>query len=125
MKNKLLILIVVLLASCKPIERVIYVDRYKVSIDTLHTKDSVYITHRDSINVYQKGDTVFKNVYRIDNKYQWKEKIKIKDVTYLITKTVFKQPEKEPKSVFYWIGLVFTILLVLFLLYKANKAFID
>lgn len=67
MKNTIKIAIISLLAvilfSCKSKEKFIYVPQIKTEYKTNHTRDSVYL--KDSVYIHQRGDTVFKNHFRL------------------------------------------------------------
>lgn len=62
MRYLTLIIFVFLFVGCKtikyvPVEKTVY--REKVKLDTLHTTDSVWL--HDSVTVFMKGDTVWKD----------------------------------------------------------------
>ena len=78
MKKILFLLITFLLVGCKtyipvPEYHNVYVEKH----DTLITRDSIY--QRDSVWMYMKGDTIWKEKYSVLYKDRWRDKIVYRD----------------------------------------------
>jgi hypothetical protein len=114
----LFLVIVSVLASCKPIKQIEYRDVYKNKL--IH--DSTFISKFDSVYIHQKGDTVW--VERIQtlfsNKYLNKTDTvfdtKFKD--RIIEKKLYYE-KKQPwyNIIFIWLGRFSSLGIVLLLLY--------
>lgn len=119
------IFVIMLFSSCATKTKVEYKDRIvdHYITNTVHdtlvdkTTDSVYV------NVYTRNDTVFQVKYK--EKTRWRDHIVIKhdtcrvDSIITIRKEVTKEVVKYPKSYRYL--LVFSILVVIFAIYKGLR----
>lgn len=111
MRALIIAFMLLLLAGCKTIEKIEYVDRYHNthSTDTLirYDKDSVFVDH------FIKGDTVFKTKYV--------EKIRYKDKIQIVTDTIRQSEVKtviETKSVvpgWCYKAIIFLLIALIFL----------
>jgi hypothetical protein len=121
MKKKCIMLVLVLvalLASCKPIKQIEYRDVYKNKL--IH--DSTFVYKFDSVYIHQKGDTVwvekFKTLFRdkYHNKTDTVFDTKFKD--RVIEKRI-PYEKKQPwyNNIFILIGRICSISGLLFLLY--------
>lgn len=121
MKKKCIMLalvLVALLASCKPIKQIEYRDVYKNKL--IH--DSTFVYKFDSVYIHQKGDTVwvekFKTLFRDKflNKTDTVFDTKFKD--RVIEKRI-PYEKKQPwyNIIFIWLGRFCALSIVLFLLY--------
>lgn len=119
-----------LLTGCKttkyvPLEKVVY--RESVRHDTLHTTDSVWV--HDSVNVFVKGDTVYKDRLRkekvLQRVYQTKVGTCIRrdsvPVPYPVEKELSKWEQFELKYAVWSMGALCVMLV--YLLYKLYKRF--
>lgn len=114
----LFLVIVSLLASCKPVKQIEYRDVYKNKL--IH--DSTFVYKFDSVYIHQKGDTVliekFKTLFRdkYHNKTDTVFDTKFKD--RVIEKRV-PYEKKQPwyNILFIWLGRFCALSIVLFLLY--------
>lgn len=73
-----LIVLAVLLTSCKSVEYIKvpeYHTEYKTKIDTFIQKDSVYL--KDSVYIHAKGDTIWYEKWHTQYVDKWKERIKV------------------------------------------------
>ena len=87
MRNIILSILLVLVAACNPIERIVYQDRWQTKTHI----DSIYIHDIDSFALHQRGDTVFMD--RISIRYR--DRVEIKNDTITLTKTKIVKVEKE------------------------------
>jgi len=114
----LFLVIVSVLASCKPIKQIEYRDVYKNKL--IH--DSTFVYKFDSVYIHQKGDTVwvekFKTLFRDKflNKTDTVFDTKFKD--RIIEKKLYYE-KKQPwyNIIFIWLGRICSISGLLFLLY--------
>lgn len=127
MKYKILILIFfIFFSSCKTLKPLQEVDKSNHA-DTVKIveRDSIYFSVQDTLRMYIKGDTVYNEVirWRIDHK----EKLRIDTVisydSIYLDKVVTVQEMSRFQSVFFWIGLVLTILLIVWLIWKIVRRF--
>ena len=129
MKNKFQILILfffICLTSCKTLKPLQEVDKSNHA-DTvkLFERDSVYFSIQDTIRIFQKGDTVYNEVirWRID----YKEKIRLDTVisydSIYLDKVVTVRKMSRFQSVFFWIGIVLTLLLSAWIIWKIVRRF--
>ena len=56
--------------SCKTREKLVYIPQVKTEYITKHTRDSIF--QKDSVYIYQRGDTVFKNRFQFIYKDKWR-----------------------------------------------------
>ena len=73
-----LIVLAVLLTSCKSVEYIKvpeYHTEYKTKVDTFIQKDSVYL--KDSVYIHAKGDTLMIERWHTQYVDKWKERIKV------------------------------------------------
>ena len=123
--KKIIYLIAVIIAiffySCKPVERLIYVDVPRTVIKI----DSIYVNSTDSFIEKQKGDTILQ--YRWKTYY--KEKIKINVDTVTIVKEVKVPVEVKvdkiimKKGFIYYSGLFMWLIAIGFIGYKIYNIF--
>ncbi len=127
MRYKSLILIFfICLTSCKTLKPLQEVDKSNHA-DTvkLFERDSVYFSVQDTLRMYIKGDTVYNEVirWRID----YKEKLRLDTVisydSIYLDKVVTVQEMSKFQSVFFWIGIVLTILLIAWIIWKIVRRF--
>lgn len=106
-------LVVFGLASCSP--KVIN----SVEKKTEYIKDSIFIKEMDSIYVYMKNDTIYKD--KIKYKYFYKDKI-ITDTIYKENTKIIKEkyiPQRYKYSYFIMITIIIgLIILILFKIFK-------
>lgn len=127
MRYKSLILIFfICLTSCKTLKPLQEVDKSNHA-DTVKIveRDSVYFSIQDTIRIFQKGDTVYNEVirWRID----YKEKLRLDTVisydSIYLDKVVTVQEMSRFQSVFFWIGIVLTLLLIAWIIWKIVRRF--
>ncbi|MBQ7387890.1 MAG: hypothetical protein IJW01_00695 [Paludibacteraceae bacterium] len=127
MRYKSLILIVfICLTSCKTLKPLQEVDKSNHA-DTvkLFERDSIYFSVQDTLRMYIKGDTVYNEVirWRID----YKEKLRLDTVisydSIYLDKVITVQEMSRFQSVFFWIGIVLTILLIAWIIWKIVRRF--
>lgn len=127
MKYKILILIFfIFFSSCKTLKPLQEVDKSNHA-DTvkIFERDSVYFSIQDTIRIFQQGDTVYNEVirWRID----YKEKLRIDTVisydSIYLDKVVTVREMSKFQSVFFWIGLVLTLLLIAWIIWKITRRF--
>ncbi len=125
MKFKILILIFFIFStSCKTLKPLQEVDKQSHA-DTVKVvqRDSVYFSIQDTIRIFQKGDTVYSDVirWRIDHK----EKLRIDTVisydSIYLDKVVTVNEMSKFQTVFFWIGLVLTLLLFVWSVWKLAR----
>lgn len=117
MKNILIVLIVLVFASCATKKEVEYVDR--VVVETMH--DTLISNVHDSVfhTIYQKGDTIYNTKYVEKTKY--KDRIVVKTDTCYLDRVQIREVEKKiiPKWCYY--SLLITIVLLIFASIKLYK----
>lgn len=127
MRYKSLILIFfICLTSCKTLKPLQEVDKSNHA-DTVKIveRDSVYFSIQDTIRIFQKGDTVYNEVirWRID----YKEKLRLDTVisydSIYLDKVITVQEMSRFQCVFFWIGIVLTILLIAWIIWKIVRRF--
>lgn len=127
MRYKSLILIFfICLTSCKTLKPLQEVDKSNHA-DTVKIveRDSIYFSVQDTLRMYIKGDTVYNEVirWRID----YKEKIRLDTVisydSIYLDKVVTVQEMSRFQSVFFWIGIVLTLLLIVWIIWKIVRRF--
>lgn len=127
MKYKILVLIFfICLTSCKTLKPLQEVDKSNHA-DTVKIveRDSIYFSIQDTIRIFQKGDTVYNEVirWRID----YKEKLRLDTVisydSIYLDKVVTVQEMSRFQSVFFWIGIVLTLLLSAWIIWKIVRRF--
>ena len=102
-----------ILVGCKSTEKLQNINtETRIEYRDKYHRDSIYI--RDSVIIYVKGDTVFKDRWHTE----WKEKesgdtIILKDTVY-IEKEVYKDRSEPPNN---WEGTIILIIIAL-LIYK-------
>lgn len=107
------LLLVCILIGCKSTEKLQNINtETRIEYRDKYHRDSVYI--RDSVIIYVKGDTVYKDRWHTE----WKEKesgdtIILKDTVY-IEKEVYKDRSEPPNN---WEGTIILIIIAL-LIYK-------
>lgn len=86
-------------------------------------RDSVYFSIQDTFRIYIKGDTIFNDVvrWRIDYKEIFRSDTVISYDSIYLDKVVTVREMSKFQSAFFWIGLVLTILLIVWLIYKITK----
>ena len=102
MKTKiLLIAIIAMLASCKPIKEIQYLDRFREVVKT----DSIFKFQKDTTFLTAKGDTVFVSHVKTLIDYKYKFIAKTDTVTKIETKiktvTEIKKISVTPKWAWY------------------------
>jgi len=118
-----LVAVLFLSAGCRTIEKVQYVDRWHEN-NTVRV-DSVVVNNTDTFKIIQRGDTVFVT----DIKWRVRDVVKIeRDTTVqiekeVVTETVTITNTKRIRDVFWWIGLVGSIIIVTFVAYKIYRKF--
>lgn len=94
-KLLLILLIVIFLIGCKPIERIVERETVRTEYEVRHSRDSVYLL--DSVYLEKKNDTVFKTKIR----YLCRDVLK-RD-TIVKTDSVFKSVPVEVERAFsFW-----------------------
>ena len=118
-----LLMLAGLLSSCKVKEVIRYVEVPKISVKI----DSIYINKSDSVVMYQKGDTVFKEKYKTIFKDRFRYKTDSIAVPFevIVEKPIEKIIEKKTyvKGIFWWIGVVASIIAVTLILNKIFNPF--
>lgn len=127
MRYKSLILIFfICLTSCKTLKPLQEVDKSNHA-DTVKIveRDSIYFSVQDTLRMYMKGDTVYNEVirWRID----YKEKLRLDTVisydSIYLDKVITVQEMSRFQSVFFWIGIVLTLLLIVWIIWKIVRRF--
>lgn len=126
----LVLLCVILLSGCKtkyfPIEKTVY--RESVKYDTLHTSDSILI--HDSISVFLKGDTVYKDKWHKEKELKTVYKTKVDSILkidsipapYPVEKELTKWEQFQLKYSIWAFGALCMVLLYLsYKLYRRIK----
>ena len=126
-KKLLLILSLLLFISCKTSTKIIEVPVEVVKKEYIHdTKiDSVYI--RDSIDRWQKGDTLF--ITKYSTKYKYLNRVdtilKVDTIPKIISTTIEKKVEVNHiywyQKTLMWLGGIAVILLIVVITYKVKK----
>lgn len=115
-----IIFIILILSSCKSVE---YIDRYNTNTQYINTKDSIYIDNiiKDSIFIYNKGDTVFINKYN----YIYKDRFHYKYDTIVKTDSIYLTKKeivtKTDRKGWYWFVGLLIIIFGYFLIKKRLK----
>lgn len=126
MKKLLFILSsILILASCATKKEIQYVDREVVKYEKQYVHDTTIVEKHDSVyhTIFQRGDTVFDTKYV--ERTRWRDKIVVRADTCWrdSVKTEYKETINEvvkyPKS--YWYLLVFSILVIIFAIFKALR----
>jgi len=114
-----LILALIVLNGCKPLQTTVYVDRIQVRDSIAY--DSVYIEKTDTFMKEIKGDSVFITKIKYQDKYKIKfRNVAVKDtIRQTIEKPVIKIKEVKVRDWIWWAGMAG----VLFLLYKIIRFF--
>ena len=116
------VLFAAVLCSCKtiqPTERVI------IRTDTVrqHQRDSIFIHFTDTVREQQRGDTIF--IENIKWRTAYKEFLRTDTIirvdSVATTNTVIVAKMNGAQRTFFWIGIVFSVLLVLWLAWKIYK----
>lgn len=130
MKNILIIVALIILASCTTTK---YVDRVvEVPVETVKTEyitdvkyDSLYV--KDSIFMYIKGDTVFKYKEKQNYKYVYQTDtvVRVDSIPKVITvtKTDVQYINKLTwvQKILMYLGMAFLVLLTGFIIFKFKK----
>ncbi len=127
MKYKILILIFFIFStSCRTLKPLQEVDKSDHA-DTVKIveRDSVYFSVQDTFRMYIKGDTIFNDVvrWRIDYKEIFRSDTVISYDSIYLDKVVTVREMSKFQSAFFWIGLVLTILLIVWLIWKIARRF--
>lgn len=127
MKYKILILIFfIFFSSCKTLKPLQEVDKSNHA-DTVKVveRDSIYFSVQDTFRMYIKGDTIYNDVVRW--RIEYKEIIRSDTVvsydSIYLDKVVTVQEMSKFQSVFFLIGLVLTILLIVWSGWKLSRYF--
>ena len=102
-----------ILVGCKSTEKLQNINtETRIEYRDKYHRDSIYI--RDSVIIYVKGDTVFKDRWHTE----WKEKesgdtIILTDTVY-IEKEVFRDKSEPPNNN----GMIITLILIIIIIYK-------
>lgn len=108
MKTKiLLIVIIAMFASCKPIKEIQYLDRFREVVKV----DSVYKFQKDTVFSVKIGDTIYVNRVKTLVDYKYKMLSKVDTVTEIQTKVKTVTEIKE-KKITAWIGRVDWLLII-------------
>ena len=125
MKIQILILIFFIFStSCRTLKPLQEVDKQSHA-DTVKVvqRDSVYFSIQDTIRIFQKGDTVYNDVIRW--RIEYKERIRSDTVisydSIYLDKVVTVREMSKFQSVFFWIGLVLTLLLFVWSVWKLAR----
>lgn len=126
-KNLLLLISLILCISCKTSTKIVEVPVEVVKKEYIHnTKiDSVYI--RDSIDRWQKGDTLF--ITKYSTKYKYLNRVdtvlKVDTIPKIISTTIEKKVEVNHiywyQKTLMWLGGIAVILLIVVITYKVKK----
>ena len=110
----------VLLASCKPTERIIVKTEFRDRIKL----DSIYYVQHDSVHITDKGDTLVISTYHT----VFKDRIRIQKDTVNHTDTIrviqtFPKSKEtlengNEKDFFWWVGFILVIVLAAFAVFK-------
>ena len=116
MKYKILILIFFIFStSCRTLKPLQEVDKSNHA-DTIKIveRDSVYFSIQDTIRIFQKGDTVYNDIirWRIEYKEHTKSDTVISYDSIYLNKVVTVREMSKFQSTFFLIGLVLTLLLI-------------
>lgn len=122
--KKFLYIIIALLTftSCATKTKIEYRDREVVKYITKELHDTLIDKTSDSVfvNVYVKGDTVFKEKYK--EKTRWRDRVVIKNDTCWRDSVVteYKETTKEVIKIpkIYTYALIFSIIVIIFAIYK-------
>ena len=107
------LLLVCILIGCKSTEKLQNINtETRIEYRDKYHRDSVYI--RDSVIIYVKGDTVYKDRWHTE----WKEKesgdtIILKDTVY-IEKEVYRDKSEPPNNN----GMIIILILIIIIIYK-------
>lgn len=124
-----MLLFLITLVSCKTTTKIVEVPVETIKTEYIHdTKiDSVYI--RDSIDRWQKGDTIY--IAKWHTKYKYINKtdtiLKIDSIPTLVTKIVTKEKKVEINHIYWWqetlmwLGGILGLILLLYVIYKIKK----
>lgn len=125
--KKFLYIIIALLAftSCATKTKIEYRDREVVKYITKELHDTLIDKTSDSVfvNVYVKGDTVFKEKYK--EKTRWRDRVVIKNDTCWRDSVVteYKETTKEVTKIpkIYTYALIFSIIVIIFAVVKTVR----
>ena len=128
MKNLILVILLILVSTaCKTTTKIVEVPVEVIKKEYIHdTKiDSVYI--RDSIDRWQKGDTLF--ITKYSTKYKYINRVdtilKIDTIPKIIFTTIEKKVEVNHiywyQKTLMWLGGIAVILLIVVITYKVKK----
>ena len=122
-----IMLAILMLSACKTTTKIIEVPVEVVKKEYIHnTKiDSVYI--RDSIDRWQKGDTLF--ITKYSTKYKYLNRVdtilKVDTIPKIISTTIEKKVEVNHiywyQKTLMWLGGIAVILLIVVITYKVKK----
>ena len=128
MKNLILVILLILVSTaCKTTTKIVEVPVEVIKKEYIHdTKiDSVYI--RDSIDRWQKGDTLF--ITKYSTKYKYLNRVdtilKVDTIPKIISTTIEKKVEVNHiywyQKILMWLGGIAVILLIVVITYKVKK----
>lgn len=128
MKNLILVILLILVSTaCKTTTKIVEVPVEVIKKEYIHdTKiDSVYI--RDSIDRWQKGDTLF--IIKYSTKYKYLNRVdtilKVDTIPKIISTTIEKKVEVNHiywyQKILMWLGGIAVILLIVVITYKVKK----
>lgn len=128
MKNLVYVIVLLIaLTACKPVKQIVEVPVETVRTEYIHnTKvDSVFV--KDSVDRWMKGDTVF--IYKEHTKYKYLNLTDTVVRTDTIPKIVKVETIKEVKvnyikwyqKALMWVGVIFSLLTVGYVIYKIKK----
>lgn len=125
MKYKILILIFfIFFSSCKTLKPLQEVDKSNHA-DTVKIveRDSVYFSVQDTFRMYIKGDTIYNDVVRWRTEYKeiFRSDTVVSYDSIYLDKVVTVQEMSKFQSVFFWIGLVLTLLLFVWSVWKLAR----
>ena len=106
------LLLVCVLVGCKTLEQQSTKAENRIEYRDKYHRDSIYI--RDSVIIQVKGDTVFKDRWRIEwNEKETGDTIILTDTVY-IEKEVFREKSEPPNNN----GLIIMLILIIIIIYK-------
>ena len=122
-----IILAILMLSACKTTTKIVEVPVEVVKKEYIHnTKiDSVYI--RDSIDRWQKGDTLF--ITKYSTKYKYLNRVdtvlKVDTIPKIISTTIEKKVEVNHiywyQKLLMWLGGITIVLLIIVITYRVKK----
>ena len=128
MKNLILVILLILVSTaCKTTTKIVEVPVEVIKKEYIHDTKIDRVYNRDSIDRWQKGDTLF--ITKYSTKYKYLNRVdtvlKVDTVPKIISTTIEKKVEVNHiywyQKTLMWLGGIAVILLIVVITYKVKK----